>query len=176
MIFVAIAAQDVVSWLRERTPVWRRCAAVALALYAAAHLYMSCNRCFRSTPVYHFYDVAKWVEQNTDRGETIGVFQSGAIGYVSNRRVVNLDGKVNGQALTALQDGTLDNYIRRAGIDVLMDDTEVIRLFLGDEHSFDDGECFTGDACGLPGWIGYRLRRDGAERASAHPGEAKRLH
>ena len=49
----------------------------------------------RSRPVYCFYEVARWVDDYTSPDDTIGVFQSGAIGYFSHRRVVNLDGKVN---------------------------------------------------------------------------------
>ena len=165
-IFLAIAAADILGAVRSRAV--RRALVTACALYAAGHLYMAYNCCFRSQPVYHFYDIAQWVESNTDKNETIGVFQSGTIGYLSNRRVVNLDGKVNGDALAALRRGELESYVEAAGIDVLLDNTRVIRLFLGDEHRFDAGRCFTGAGSGLPGWIGYRL---GGKPARAAVGE-----
>lgn len=171
-IFVAVFAGDAVSWVRSRGPVLRRAAVAACTLYAAGHLYMACNCCFRSAPVYHFYDVAQWVKENTDRNETIGVFQSGTIGYLSERRVVNLDGKVNGYALAALREGTLEEYLREESIDVLMDDDSVIRLFLGDDHHLDETRCFTGGGCGLPGWIGYRINGHFADHVGSGGAQA----
>lgn len=167
MIFFGIAVGDALSWLAVRGSMVRRAAAAAAVLYVAAHVFMAFNCCFRSTPVYHFYDVARWVEQNTAPDETIGVFQSGTIGYLSNRRVVNLDGKVNGDALTALRNGSLEEYIHDAGVDVLMDHTNVIRLFLGDSSRFAAGRCFRGEGSGLPGWVGYRLADVAASPATA---------
>jgi hypothetical protein len=130
---------------------------------------MAYNQCFRSTPVYHFYDVARWVRDNTSRGEVIGVFQSGTIGYLSGRRVVNLDGKVNGDALAALRSDTLEEYLRDQRIDLLMDHATVLRLFLGENRRFAGGACFDGTSCGMPQWVGYRLPHDGTQRVSAGP-------
>jgi hypothetical protein len=164
-IFIAIAVADLVALARR--PLVRRALATTCALYLAGLLYMGYNCCFRSTPVYHFYDIARWVEANTSEDETIGVFQSGTIGYLSNRRVVNLDGKVNGEALSALRQGRLEDYINGVGVDVLLDHTKVIQLFLGDEHRYSSGTCFTGASSGLPGWIGYRIRHTDTRSAQS---------
>lgn len=175
MIFIAFAVRDVVRWLGSARVFWRRALVSACALYAIGHLYMVYNCCYRSQPVYHFYDVAEWVEQNTDEHDTIGVFQSGTIGYLSNRRVINLDGKVNHDAMAALEEGRLHEYIQDAGIDVLMDHTTVIRLFLGQRDRFASTRFYSGAECGLPGWIGYRLRNGtgrGAVFAGPNPGGA----
>jgi hypothetical protein len=165
MIFIAIAVSDLVA--AARRPLVRRALATTCAFYVAGLLYMGYNCCFRSTPVYHFYDIARWVEANTSEDETIGVFQSGTIGYLSNRHVVNLDGKVNGDALAALRGGRLEEYITDVGVDVLLDHTNVIHLFLGDEHRYSSGTCFTGAGSGLPNWIGYRIHHTDSRRAQS---------
>jgi hypothetical protein len=102
------------------------------------------------------------VEQNTAEDETIGVFQGGAIGYFSNRRVINLDGKVNGDALSALRSGELCDYIVEAGIDVVLDHTNVLKLFLGEQGEArlagaSAAPCFNGRTVGATGWTGFRV-------------------
>jgi 4-amino-4-deoxy-L-arabinose transferase-like glycosyltransferase len=171
-IFAACVLQDVVHWASRRSPALRVAAAAAFGLYAAALIYMGFTSGFRSTRVYHFYDIAMWVDQNTGRDETIGVFQGGAIGYLSNRRVVNLDGKVNGQALSALKRGDIRDYIADEGIDIVMDHTAVLNLFLGpcreaELAGIKATRCFTGSSVGAPGWIGFRLD-DRGTRARVH--------
>jgi hypothetical protein len=173
MIFAAIALQDVVSWAKRRSPVMRAAVTAAFILYAAVLIYMGFTSGYRSKLVYHFYDIAQWVEQNTGEDETIGVFQGGVIGYLSNRRVVNLDGKVNGQALDALKRGDIRGYIEDEGIDVVMDHNNVLQLFFGPcgvvaLAGINSTRCFTGSSIGAPGWIGYRLN-DAGRSAGAYP-------
>jgi len=161
-IFFGLVVRDAVARVSRMPAVARRGVVAVCALWAGAHFTMGFNCCYRSAPVYHFYDVARWVESNTDVNDTIGVFQSGAIGYLSNRRVVNLDGKVNGAALAALKSGELESYIREAGIDVVMDHKRVLSLFLGptsgeDRAGIASHRVFTGGKNSVPGWIGYRL-------------------
>jgi hypothetical protein len=50
----------------------------------------------------------------------IGAFQSGVVGYF-NANTVNLDGKVNGNALRAAHARTLEAYVDSEGIDVIVD-------------------------------------------------------
>ena len=52
--------------------------------------------------------------------EKVGVFQSGVIGYF-NPNVINLDGKVNQEALEASEAGKLGDYLDEEGISVLVD-------------------------------------------------------
>jgi hypothetical protein len=91
--------------------------------------------------------------------DTIGVFQGGAVGYLSRRRVVNLDGKVNGDAYQALRAGRLDQYVRDEHIDLVLDSERVINLFLsrGTDADRDRQTVFVGSEHGVHGWIGYRL-------------------
>ncbi len=167
MIFAGFLVRDLSAWVVRMPPVWKRAAVTAGVLYTAGHLFMGFNCCYRSTPVYHFYDVALWVEENTNENETIGVFQSGTIGYLSNRKVINLDGKVNGDALKAMKAGELESYVGSAGIDVLLDHTSVIELFLATQDRSSARRCFSGAESGLPGWVGYRLSAPGEDRAGA---------
>ena len=162
MVFAGLAIDDVILWVRSRSIPVRRTALAASGVYAAALLYMGYTSGFRSTPVYGFYDAARWVATHTDASETIGVFQSGAIGYLSKRRVVNLDGKVNTEAYDALRAGRLSDYVRTARIDLVLDSARVLDLFLG-PWSDEDREhvaretVFVGAQHGVPGWIGYRV-------------------
>jgi hypothetical protein len=173
-IFGAVVLGEAVAAARRLSPRPRTAVAALCVVYAAGHLYMGLNCCYGSVPVYHFYDVATWVEENTDEDETIGVFQSGAIGYLSSRKVVNLDGKVNGDALAALQEKRLGDYVEEAGIDVLLDDATVIDLFLKDEERAWRKPCFSGSDRGLPGWVGYRISTLDTGGGSGGPGGSAR--
>jgi|GEM_PF-892105 len=63
---------------------------------------------------------AGFIQRYFDQSAHIGAFQSGVIGYF-NDNVINLDGKVNSQALNALKTNTLEQYIDTTHIDVLID-------------------------------------------------------
>lgn len=162
MIFAGLAVDDFIAWVRTRPVAVRRGALIASGVYAAGLLFMGYTSGFRSTPVYGFYDAARWVSTHTDPSETIGVFQGGAVGYLSKRRVVNLDGKVNREAYAALRAGRLRDYVRDARIDLVLDSERVINLFLGpmsneEREQIDHDKVFDGARLGVHGWIGYRL-------------------
>lgn len=55
----------------------------------------------------------------TDRSR-IGVMESGRLGFLFPDRVVNLDGKMNSEALSALVQGRFVHYLREANLDYLM--------------------------------------------------------
>ncbi len=59
----------------------------------------------------------------------VGAFQSGAIGFFDHN-VVNLDGKMNDDALRASHTGQLDGYLDRSGVDVLVDWKALIHYHL----------------------------------------------
>jgi hypothetical protein len=180
MIFAALAMDDAIAWVRARSLHARRAALVACGVYAAGFLFMGYNSAFRSTPVYRFYDVARWVRTHTDASETIGAFQSGAIGYLSGRRVINLDGKVNRDALAALRAGHMADYVVSAGIDLVMDSSNVLNLFLGpwsdaDGRRLEAERVFTGGEYGVPGWIGYRVSPPRVFNAGSPTGAGSRM-
>lgn len=63
----------------------------------------------------------------------VGAFQSGAFGFF-DPNVVNLDGKMNDDALRADKDHALDAYLDRSGVDVLIDWEPLIRHHLSTNY------------------------------------------
>jgi 4-amino-4-deoxy-L-arabinose transferase-like glycosyltransferase len=180
MIFAGLALDDAIAYFQRRSASVRRLALAGTGVYAVSLLFMGYSSAFRSTPVYRFYDAAKWIKTHTDSSDTIGVFQSGAIGYLSGRRVINLDGKVNREALAALRSGKLSSYVQTAGIDLVMDNAGVIDLFLGpwsdaERKRVESERVFAGGEYGVPGWIGYRISPPRVYDAAAPSGAALRL-
>ncbi|UCG51236.1 MAG: glycosyltransferase family 39 protein [Candidatus Latescibacterota bacterium] len=166
-LYAGLLIEEVFRKFSARAVVGRSLAAVILVGYLGVFGYMAYACVCRSNSVYCFYDVAKWVEANTLPDDTIGVFQSGAIGYLSDRKVINLDGKVNRDALEALKDKRLDEYLRKEGVDVVIDNANVLDLFLtpsfGNPPSKDDlttlglDQIMHGASDGVPGWAAYRV-------------------
>jgi hypothetical protein len=65
--------------------------------------------------------VTTWVKENLSEEETIGIWNAGYIGYFSQRKVINLDGLINGKELYDYQkrpDG-IWNYIVDKKIDYI---------------------------------------------------------
>ncbi len=179
-VFSGLLADDVIVWVRQRSVGLRRAALAASGAYATALLFMGYTSAFRTTPVYGFYDAARWVATHTSSNETIGVFQGGAIGYLSNRRVVNLDGKVNHEAFEALREHRLNEYVRGSGIDIVMDSGRVLNMFLGpwsdaERRRIETDSVFEGREYGVPGWIGYRVSPSPGMNAAAPDAPASRL-
>ncbi|MEJ2721354.1 MAG: glycosyltransferase family 39 protein [bacterium] len=133
-IFAGLLLEEGFRKLPANAALGRSLAAVILAGYLCVFGYMAYACVCRSNQQYCFYDVARWVEKYTSPDDTIGVFQSGAIGYFSHRRVINLDGKVNRDALDALKDERLAEYLRGEGVDVVIDNRKVLDLFFAGSH------------------------------------------
>jgi hypothetical protein len=76
------------------------------------------------------YQIARLINETTAEDAVIGAFQTGIVGYYLDRRFVSLDGKTNIDALRAMQDGRIDEYIEAQGIDYLMDWPWVLRDLL----------------------------------------------
>ena len=54
---------------------------------------------FYQKPVYYSHEAAMWIRKNLPPDAKIGVWNSGYIGYFSQRNVINLDGLINGREL-----------------------------------------------------------------------------
>jgi hypothetical protein len=67
-----------------------------------------------------------WTQANVRPRCRVGAFESGTLGYFRDD-VVNLDGKVNPDALRAKLDGRSPEYVDRAGVQVLVDINAGIR-------------------------------------------------
>lgn len=130
-IYLAFFLQDGFDWLRVKSINVRRTAVAAAAVYLLFFSFFSYSQAFRSHPVYPYYDIAAWIEENTEKDDKLGVFQCGTIGYLCDRQVINLDGKVNREAFFALETGKIGDYVRDEGIDVVIDHSKIIELFLG---------------------------------------------
>jgi hypothetical protein len=106
---------------------------------------------------------ARVVERQIPAGETVGAFSSGVLGYFFDN-VVNLDGKVNAQAMRARREGRLGRYINESGISVLLDWQQTIRTFVPDAYfdacwepctltlSPEQGSCYKRRACATERW------------------------
>jgi hypothetical protein len=168
-LYVAPLFDDAYRWLARRSAGVRRAFGLAAVVYAGLFGCFSYSQAFRSRPIYPFYDIARWVSENTGAAEKIGVFQCGMIGYLSHRDIVNLDGKVNRDALHAMKNGTLDEYLRAEGIDVVIDHAEIIRIFLGDPGGDMRARCAK-VPCMLKnrptGWVAYRTEVDPVRSAT----------
>jgi len=67
------------------------------------------------------FQVVEWVDQNVPDTSWVGAIQSGTLGYWHDR-TINLDGKVNPDALRALlRDGTFISYVLNSRIEYLAD-------------------------------------------------------
>jgi 4-amino-4-deoxy-L-arabinose transferase-like glycosyltransferase len=71
---------------------------------------------------------AEWLKENTDPDVLVGSFNAGIIGYMSERKVVNLDGLVNNSVVPFLEQRRLWDYIEQRDIDYLIDsDYSILR-------------------------------------------------
>ena len=79
----------------------------------------------------------------------VGARQTGTLGYF-RPRVVNLDGKVNGDALRARAAGRLRAYLDAAGVDVVVDAGGLARHALGPGRR---GFVLAGEFAGYEAWL-----------------------
>jgi hypothetical protein len=151
-------------------------AGALLAVYGIALPYMTQHRVTNGN--YRFLRVVDWIETHTPPGATIGVFNSGAIAYFSDRHIVNLDGKVNPAALAALRGGRIVEYLGTENIEYVIDHEWILSRFLLGATSGKSLGFARVDAqdreLGVPGWRAYRVERP-AESASGGSGVASRL-
>ena len=170
-VVAGVAADDARRALRAGPRAWRTAARVAALGWAVALAVMAFNAAVRPGRGYPFYDIACWVREHTAPGETIGVFQSGAVGYLSGRRVVNLDGKVDRLAREALRSGRIARFVREQGVDAVVDDAGVLDLFFGPFsrstwQRLSRVAWLRGREVGAPTWLGLRIE-DALEAARA---------
>lgn len=104
----------------------RRARAAALAgLAALGALELRDTLSRRAHPSYphqlEMYDAGLALAANVPDGGRIGAFNAGIVAYLSGARVVNLDGAVNEDAARHIRRRTLGAYLRRLGIEYLVD-------------------------------------------------------
>ena len=96
------------------------CALVVVVCLGAQH------RCFAglrwsNAPAAGFLASWRGIGAQVDPAARLGAFQAGIYGYFGGRDVVNLDGKVNQDALAALRDKRLHEYIHAQGVRYILD-------------------------------------------------------
>lgn len=79
---------------------------------------------------------ASWIKENLGPEQKVGMFQSGTTGFLYPKRVINLDGKVNHEALQAVRTHNLGEYLRRERVDVLLDWPEYLSFAWRDSALF----------------------------------------
>ena len=62
-----------------------------------------------------------WIAQNTDQNDRLGIFQSGTVGFLYPKNVVNLDGKVNPAAFRAYKSEQFPRYVDSMDFDYIVD-------------------------------------------------------
>lgn len=158
-IYLAFFLQDGFDWLRTRSIIFKRVAIAAAAAYIFVFSLFSYSQAFRSHPIYPYYDIAKWIDVNTEKEDRLGVFQCGTIGYLCDRLVINLDGKVNREAFFALEAGNLTEYLKDEGIDVVIDHFKIMEIFLGITPGTMEASCTRvalGSMYPRCGWYSFR--------------------
>jgi hypothetical protein len=78
-------------------------------------------------------EIGFWAREHPNA--TIGAYQSGTAGFLADN-VINLDGKVNLEALRARQHDSLGAYIKSKRFDYLADEWDFMVFLLGDSTKF----------------------------------------
>lgn len=68
-----------------------------------------------------YFGISAWVSENMKEGTRIGSLQTGALGYFAeNVKVLNLDGVVNANALNAIKQNRLIDYIKENKLEYVL--------------------------------------------------------
>ncbi len=167
LLWIATVAAAVAALAGSAAPP-RRAARAGVALIAAACIGLLAVRSLRRIDSLNdgrtsaYYEAAVWVNTHIPDGATIGAFQTGIFGYYLERRFYGLDGKINVDALHAMQEKRIDEYVDGEGIDYVMDWPWLLRdLFV--RRSRDPGFLERGELVWEGRYRAYRIRPD------AHP-------
>jgi hypothetical protein len=94
-----------------------------VGLYLGFNVWNGIDR-FRSPSDFNlvnYLGIKEALDRAAPAGARTGVFQAGAVGYFSEREVINLDGVVNGAALRAMKERRMLSYLRETGIEYVAD-------------------------------------------------------
>lgn len=139
-----------------------RCALAAIAIAGIAfsiHEYAFVY--FPSDRPYEFYDVGVWAAEHPS--EKIAMLQSGIASFVAPN-VVNLDGKVNSDALRAHEQGRLPEYLRAERFTYIAD----FKPFISDIDSMCQKNELFFDSVGMVGNVQLMKLRTPAPDTARH--------
>ncbi|HYM20501.1 MAG TPA: hypothetical protein VEW28_05795 [Candidatus Kapabacteria bacterium] len=94
-----------------------------VAVAAVANTFLRYPPNFLTNDISTFYKVGKWAQ--TVPHSSVGMYQSGAAGFIA-ANVVNLDGKVNYDALQARRHGGIGSYLAAADITYVADEKDLV--------------------------------------------------
>jgi hypothetical protein len=121
--FIALGIAWLAEKMRERGVLNVRVAAVASLMvgfifFINWHKYLQ-NNYYTSVPVLQS---TLYANDAVPKGEQIGAFNAGIVGYFSTHPVINLDGLVNNSAYIAIRDQDEWSYIGSLHLEYLLDD------------------------------------------------------
>lgn len=121
-IFVSLLFAVVVAKLMPRLS-YERSVAVLLTAFIVFTFYVSWSKEGRDRYVsqQETYAAALWTNAHLPDDAVVGAFNSGILGYFSERKVVNLDGLVNNSAYDAMREKRLWSYLSAAGVTHIID-------------------------------------------------------
>ncbi|MDP4243405.1 MAG: hypothetical protein Q8921_11805, partial [Bacteroidota bacterium] len=141
----------------EATSIRRHVVGTLAAIFLLGSLAFCVNRywaVYDKSRQMEFYDMGQWAANHpTDK---IGMLQSGLASFISPN-VINLDGKVNAEALTTHIAGRLPRYIRNEKILYIAD----WKPFIEDVSDMCRRDELFFDSIGMVGRIQIMKRRDG---------------
>jgi hypothetical protein len=98
------------AWARSRPEKRGRLAAVAVAVAAVALCAAQSARFYANGTDHMHFQVVEWVAENVPETTWVGAVQTGTLGFFHDR-AVNLDGKVNPDALRARMNEGIPRYV-----------------------------------------------------------------
>ena len=110
------ATTAMVLWQLVKEKPWSAVVPIGLVLAMAAFN----ARLYRSGDKHQHWEVVEWVEQNVPDDVWVGAVQTGTLGFFHDY-TINLDGKVNPEALEARLEGGIPEYVISKGIRYLVD-------------------------------------------------------
>ncbi|MDM8564690.1 hypothetical protein QUF74_03460 [Candidatus Halobeggiatoa sp. HSG11] len=116
--FLALLWAGIVVWAWQYIP-WQKLKYLAAILFIAIILGLFMRNHLHRNSHQHF-QVKEWVEQNIPAETWIAAVQTGTLGYFHDR-TINLDGKVNPEALEARKQRQVFQYILDRKIEYLVD-------------------------------------------------------
>lgn len=116
--FLALLWAVAVVWAWQRVP-WQLVRYGLTMVFIMVIIGLSVRNYIKGNQHEHF-QVVEWVQQYVAKDIWVGAIQTGTLGYFHNR-TINLDGKVNPQALEARQKNDVIPYVIEGKIDYLAD-------------------------------------------------------
>ncbi|MCO6437401.1 MAG: glycosyltransferase family 39 protein [Phycisphaerae bacterium] len=106
-------------WLRRPAPALSRSAIVALSF--ALLLTIALNaRIYRNGKQHMHFQVVDWVRENVPADQWVAAVQTGTLGFYHDR-TINLDGKVNPEALEYRAEGRTPEYVVKRNVSYIAD-------------------------------------------------------